>query len=147
MNITSIEICNKETEELIATEGAAFLTEKVSRLKEKNEEFIYIESAEYEAHKIDAIVFEYDEMFNVYSALFGLRLKKMYSAAMQNFFKENLTDLLGSSSAIFEANEGIWEINIALNAIKGFTGEETIEEANALIVDFVDQLVAAITAE
>lgn len=147
MNVTSIEICNKETEEVISTENASFLTEKISRLKEKHEEFIYVESADYEAHKMDAVVFEYDEMFNVYSALFGLRLKKVYSSAMQTFFKENLTDMLGSSSAIFEANEGIWEINIALDAIEGFTGEETIEAANELIVGFIDQLVTTITAE
>lgn len=144
MEITLIERCNKETEETIATETAAYLQQPVSTLKAKQEEFVYMESPIYEAQKMDAVVFEFDEMFKVYTALFGLRLQKKYSEPIKMYFKNNLTSMLGSSSASFEANEGIWEINIALSAIEGFTGEENFEEANTVLVNFIEKMLAEI---
>lgn len=146
MDITLIERCNKETEETISTETAAYLQQPVSTLKTKQEEFVYIESPIYEGAKMDAVVFEFDDMFKVYTALFGLRLQKKYAEPIKMYFKNNLKSMLGSSSASFEANEGIWEINIALNAIEGFTGEETFEEANTILVSFIEKMLAEIVA-
>lgn len=144
MEITLIERCNKETEETISTETVAYLQQPVSTLKTKLEEFVYIESSAYEGAKMDAVVFEFDEMFKVYTALFGLRLQKKYAEPIKTYFKNNLKAMLGSSSASFEGNEGIWEINIALSAIDGFTGEETFEEANTILISFIEKMLAEI---
>ena len=51
-----------------------------------------------------------------------------------------------SSSAMFEGNEGIWEVNIALDAIEGFTGEETFEQAYELLINFVTNMLGALEA-
>lgn len=144
MEITLIERCNKETEETISTETATYLQQPVSTLKTKLEEFVYIESPAYEGAKMDAVVFEFDEMFKVYTALFGLRLQKKYAEPIKTYFKNNLKSMLGSSSASFEGNEGIWEINIALSAIEGFTGKETFEEANTILISFIEKMLAEI---
>lgn len=144
MEITLIERCNKETEETISTETATYLQQPVSTLKTKLEEFVYIESPAYEGAKMDAVVFEFDEMFKVYTALFGLRLQKKYAEPIKTYFKNNLKSMLGSSSASFEGNEGIWEINIALSAIEGFTGEENFEEANTILISFIEKMLAEI---
>lgn len=146
MEITLIERCNKVTEETIATENATYLQQGLSTLKANQEEFIYMEAPAYEEYKMDAVVFEFDEMFEVYTALFGLRLQKKYSAAIKDYLKNNLKSLLGSSSASFAGDEGIWEINIALNAIEGFTGEENFEQANTVVLEFVEKMVTHVTA-
>ena len=36
------------------------------------------------------------------------------------------------------------EINIAFDALEGFTGKETIEEATAILVSFIDTMLAEI---
>lgn len=146
MEFTLIERCNKVTEETIAIESASYLQEGLSTLKANQEEFIFMESPAYEEKKVDAIVFEFDEMFEVYTALFGLRLQKKYSAAIKDYLKNNLKSMLGSSSANFSGDEGIWEINIALDAIEGFTGTENFEQANTIVLEFVEKMLAEVTA-
>lgn len=147
METTLIERCNKTTEETIATESAAYLQQSLSTLKANQEEFIYMESPAYEDKKVDAIVFEFDEMFEVYTALFGLRLQKKYAASIKEYLHTNLKDILGASSASFSGDEGIWEINIALDAIEGFTGTENFEQANTIVLEFVEKMVAEVTAK
>lgn len=144
MEINLIERCNKETEELLATETAEFLQKKISYFKENQEEFIYIDSPIFEQYRMEAIVFEFDEMFKVYTALFGFKLQKKYGEAIKMYFKEHLTSMLGSSSASFSGEDGLWEVNIALDAIEGFTGEETIEQANDLVTQFIEKMLAEI---
>lgn len=146
VQVSALERCNKETEETIAVETAAFLQQPLAYLKENQIEFLYAESEDFAAQKMDAVVLEFDEMFKVYTALFGLRLQKKVSNDLKVYLRDNLKGMLGSSSAMFEANEGIWEVNIALDAIEGFTGQETIEEAYKLLVNFVERMVGAITA-
>ena len=85
-------------------------------------------------------------MFKVYTALFGLRLQKKVNQQLKAYLRDNLKGMLGSSSAMFEGNEGIWEVNIALNAIEGFTGEETIEQAYELLINFVKTMLGALEA-
>lgn len=146
MTVSALERCNKETEETIAVETADFLQQPISYFKTNQIEFLYAESPVFEERKMDAVVLEFDEMFNAYTALFGLRLQKKVSPILKPYLRANLQDILGSSSAMFEANEGIWEINIALDAITGFTGEETIEQAYELLVKFVEGMLEAIAA-
>lgn len=144
MNFTTIERCNKTTDDLIAKEETTFLQQPIEFLKANQEHYIYLESADFEAHKMDAVVIEFDEMFEVYTALFGLRIQKKHGPAMKDYFKEHITSMLGSSSASFSGDEGIWEINIAFDALEGFTGKETIEEATAILVSFIDTMLAEI---
>ena len=94
--------------------------------------------------KIDAVVLEFDEMFKVYTALFGLRLQKKMNEQLKSYLRDNLKGMLGSSSAMFDGKEGIWEVNIALDAIEGFTGEETFEQSYELLIDFVKNMLAVI---
>lgn len=144
MEITLIERCNKTTEETISTESVDYLQTPLNTLKANQEEFVYMESPNYEEKKMDAVVFEFDEMFEIYTALFGLKLQKKYAEAIKGYFKNNLKSMLGSSSASFAGNEGIWEINIALSAMEGFTGEENFEQANTLLLNFVEKMLAEI---
>ena len=140
MNILVVERCHKETEQTLAVESATFLQQSISHLKEKQEEFLYVEAEEFTAAKMDAVVLEFDETFKVYTALFGLRLQKKYSEVLKVYLRDHLKGMLGSSSAMFNGAEGIWEVNIALDAIEGFTGNETIEQSIQLVVQFMEKL-------
>lgn len=146
INVKALERCHKETEETLAVETAAFLQQKLAYLKEHQEEFLYAESDDFASLKMDAVVLEFDETFKVYTALFGLRLQKKVSAQLKAYLRDNLKGMLGSSSAMFAGDEGIWEINIALDAIEGFSGEETIEQAYELLVGFVKGLLGEMGA-
>ena len=144
--VSALERCNKETEETVAVETAEFLQQKISYFKVHQEEFLYAESSDFANAKMDAVVLEFDDMFKVYTALFGLRLQKKVDQQLKAYLRDNLKGMLGSSSAMFEGNEGIWEVNIALDAIEGFTGEETIEQAYELLINFVKTMLGALEA-
>ena len=142
--LSALERCNKETEETLAVETTEFLQQNISYLKAHQEEFLYAESSAFADVKMDAVVLEFDEMFKVYTALFGLRLQKKMNEQLESYLRDNLKGMLGSSSAMFDGNEGIWEVNIALDAIEGFTGEETFEQSYELLIDFVKNMLAVI---
>lgn len=144
--VSALERCNKETEETVVVETAEFLQQKLSYFKAHQEEFLYAESSAFADARMDAVVLEFDETFKVYTALFGLRLQKKVSQQLKAYLRDNLKGMLGSSSAMFEGNEGIWEVNIALDAIEGFTGEETIEQAYELLINFVTNMLEALEA-
>jgi len=144
ITVSALERCNKETEETIAVETAAFLQQPLSYFKAHPIEFLYAESPQFEQKNMDAVVLEFDETFEVYTALFGLRYQKKVSQNLKVYLRDHLKGMMGSSSAMFEGNEGIWEVNIAIDAIEGFTGDETIEQAYELLLNFVEGLVGAI---
>ena len=140
MNIQVLERCHKETEETLAVEAAEFLQQSISFLKQNQEQFLYVEASEFEQLKMDSVVLEFDETFQVYTALFGLKLQKKVSQDLKVYLRDHLKGMLGSSSAMFNGTEGLWEVNIALDAIDGFTGEETIEQSVEMIEQFMEQL-------
>lgn len=146
MEITQIERCHKQTDDLIATEAADFLASPIHFLKEHDQEFLYMESPLFEELKMDAVVFEYDEMFDAYTALFGLRLQKKYATAIKEYLHTHLRSIFGASSASFSGNEGLWEINIALTAVEGFKEDGTLLEALVSLEKFMRALINEVTA-
>lgn len=145
MEITQIERCHKQTDDLIATESAEFLSTPLHYLKEHAQEFLYMEAPIFEELKMDAVVFEYDEMFDTYTALFGLRLQKKYAAAIKDYLHSHLRPIFGASSASFSGNDGLWEINIALTAIEGFKENGTLLDAISSLETFMKSFIAEVT--
>lgn len=145
MEITQIERCHKQTDDLIATEGADFLASPIHFLKEHDQEFLYMESPLFEELKMDAVVFEYDEMFDTYTALFGLRLQKKYAAAIKGYLRTHLRPIFGASSASFSGDEGLWEINIALTAIEELKEDGTLLEALVSLEKFMRAFIDEVT--
>ena len=141
-----LERCSKETEDTIQAESQAFASTKISYLKEKMSEFIYVESAAFIDIRVDAIALEFDDAFNLYTALFGLKLQKKHGEAIRQYLKANVKSALGSSSASFSGQEGLWELNIAVDCIEGFSEDLTIQEIVELIYQFVAQLIEAVEA-
>lgn len=143
MNLEKIylERCDKETEETVEIESPKFLDTSISYFKKHLNEFLYIESSTFNEIKVDALSIEVDDVFRTYMALFGLRAQKKHGEAIKNYLEEHLyTDAIKNYSALFSADEGLWEINLPLDYIEGFKEDMTIGQAISLTYDFVQNL-------
>ncbi len=136
LSVTVLERLNKETEELIAEEGQDFLATKISFLKEHQEQFIYAEMTELDHIRTDAFALEFDEVFKTYTAMFAIALQKKYKADIQAHLLSNLDIEEHKSSVAFADKEGVWEMNIALDSMNGFSEEMTFQEVYTLLYNF-----------
>lgn len=139
-----LERCEKETVALIIVETPKFLDEKIDHLKTRANEFIYLEDASFDLVGIDALSMEVDDVFGMYTALFGLKMKKHYDAAIKNYLETHLADETGKFSVSFSGQDGLWNMNLAVNCIEGFHADMTLLEAYELVYAFVFQMVATI---
>ena len=138
-----IERCDKETEDVIRAEEPSFLQDSISYLKEHPHEFVYVESNAFELIRIDAIAVEFDEVFDTNIALFGLRLHKKFGSAIQAYMDTHLHGDKTKFSVIFSGEDGLWDVNFALDAMEGFTVDLSFEKVYEMIYRFVFKLVEA----
>lgn len=139
-----IERCEKETVNLIIVETARLLNDKIDHLQKHLREFIYVEDASFDLIGIDALSMEVDDVFDTYTALFGLKMKQKHEAAIKNYLETNLADQRGKFSVSFSGQDGLWNMNLAVNYIEGFRDDMTLLEAYELVYAFVFQMVETI---
>ena len=139
-----IERFDKETEELISKETSTFLKTPITHFKEKMNEFMYIESVHFDVISIDAIALEYDEVFEVYTAMFGLSVQKKHGDALKAYLNEHFDGKAMNYSMMFSNGDGLWEVNLPLNYIDGFNTNYTIEETYQFLYSFLFALVTSI---
>lgn len=142
-----IERCDKETEELIHAEKQELLSTAVSYLKKQQNEFIFAESSALEVIGVDAIALEFDDVFETYTALFGLKLQKKFGPAIKAYLDAHLHGEGVKYSVMFSGEDGLWDVNFALDFVEGFSEEQSFEEIYALIYRFVFGLNEAIEDE
>ena len=141
-----IERSNKESEELIAVESADFLNQSIEYLKNNINEFVYIESDWFELIGVDAVCVEMDDLFGTYEALLGLKLQKKYDKAIRDYLQTELKGEAAKFALLFNAEEGLWNVNISLNDIEGFQESLSIGEAFSRIYHFLFKLVETVEA-
>ena len=139
-----IERCDKDSEEVIAQEQAAFLNTSLTHLKQHMNEFVYIESNAFEPIKTDSLSLEVDDVFKTYMVLFGLKVQKKHASIIKSYLGDNLQGENVYTSMMFSGEDGLWDINIPLDNMDGFRKEMTIQEAISLTYSFVVQLVSNI---
>lgn len=139
-----IELCNKETEELIRTETAEFLNESLSYLKKNRDEFIFLESNSFELARIDAIALELDDVFETYTALFGLKIQKKFGPDFKQFLDEHLDGDGVKYSVSFSDADGLWDVNFALDYMDGFDEDLSINKIVELMYSFVYNMIEAL---
>ncbi|WP_277585358.1 branched-chain amino acid aminotransferase [Psychrobacillus antarcticus] len=143
-NEAIIERYNKETDELITKESIEFLQSPVSYLKDNIQEYTFLETPVLDIVSVDAIAVEYDEVFEVYTAMFGLFIQKKYTAEIRAFLDAHYDAEKMQYSMMFAANEGLWEINLPINYLKGFDDSFSIEEMYQFLYSLIFQLIASI---
>lgn len=139
-----IERYNKETDELISKESPAFIESPISYFKENIQEYTFLETKVFDLISVDAIAVEYDEVFEVYTAMFGLFVQKKYVAEIRAFLDEHYNSEHMQYSMMFAANEGVWEINLPINYLKGFNDSSSISEMYQFLYSLIFELVATI---
>lgn len=139
-----IERCDKETEELILIEAPSFLKESLTHFDERRHEFMLLESTILRFIGVDALSIEIDDVFETYTALFGLKMKKNRAEAITNYLNTHLQQEVGNFSIAFSDKDGLWDINFALNYIDGYTESLTIGDAAELAYQFIFNLVETV---
>ncbi|MGG0537848.1 hypothetical protein [Priestia aryabhattai] len=143
-----IERVDKETDELIAEESPlSFLDTPLSYLKEHRSEFLYVESKWFEFIKLDGCSFEVDDVFGTYKVLTGLHMQKKFCSVLKQFFAKELNESPTSVQLLFNDKDGLWDVNIELDAIKEFDEKMSIGEALVLTYRFFFHLVEYVENE
>ncbi|MED4139266.1 hypothetical protein P4652_13640 [Priestia megaterium] len=143
-----IERVEKESDELIAEESPlSFLDTPISYLKEHRSEFLYIESKWFEFIKLDGCSFEVDDVFGTYKVLTGLHMQKKFGSLLKQFFAKELNESPTSVQLLFNDKDGLWDVNIELDAIKEFNEKMSIGEVLVLTYRFFFHLVEYVENE
>ena len=143
-----IERVDKETDELIAEESPlSFLDTPLSYVKEHRSEFLYVESKWFEFIKLDGCSFEVDDVFGTYKVLTGLHMQKKFGSLLKQFFAKELNESPTSVQLLFNDKDGLWDVNIELDAIKEFNEKMSIGEALVLTYRFFFHLVEYVENE
>ncbi|XXM72574.1 branched-chain amino acid aminotransferase [Lysinibacillus sphaericus] len=123
----SIDVCNKETDELIRQESSSFLEEPLKYLKTNENEYIFLEADVFEEIRIDGLSLELDDLFGHYDAMFGLKLQKKYREEIVSFF-QSLQGKKGFN-LLFNGEDGLWDVNLSLNDLPAYHDDMTVKEA------------------
>lgn len=129
-----LEISNKETDELIKEGNATLLNEKIKNLLQNKENYLYVESKNFELIRMESLVLEKDDLFDTYEAIFGLYAPKKAINQLKDYFKNE------KFSMVFNDKDGLWEINVALDTLPGFSPENTLEKILTLVYEYIFQL-------
>lgn len=144
LTVTVLERADKESEELIAAEGADFLATPISFVKEHPEQFIYAEIEELNRIKTDAIALEFDDVFKTYTAMFAIGVQKKFKKDIQAYLMKELNVAKYPSSVAFLDKEGVWEMNIALDSLAGFSESMPLADVYALVFTFIFRLLTSL---
>jgi hypothetical protein len=140
-NEAYIERCSKETETMIANESSSFLTQPITYLKEHKSEFIYVESALFEEIGVEGVSLEVDDVFGTYDVMLGLKLQKKFEKLLKEQLNYSLHGDEAKFDLVFSHDDGLWDLNFALNYVDGYTESISIHEALQLIHQFLTTLV------
>ncbi|MED4018693.1 MULTISPECIES: branched-chain amino acid aminotransferase [Sutcliffiella] len=141
-----IERSHKETDEVIAMETSAFLEEKISFLIEKNHivEYIYVEMDAFTKLKVEGVCIELDDIFRTYNVMIGLPVQKKHEDKIKSYFNDILHSDELKFAAMFNQNDGLWDINFTLNYVEAFDDNMTVKEALTVIYNVINNLIQLI---
>ncbi|KON88494.1 branched-chain amino acid aminotransferase [Sporosarcina globispora] len=142
-----IERGYKETEEVLCQETSDFLNQPIDYFVKNMKEFIYLESEWFGIIGADAISFEFDDLFRTYDVMLGLKLPKKKAEAIRSYLKETLQGDSATYDLMFNQEDGLWELNFALNDLEGFKEDMTINDAYSLIYRYLFLLAETIDEE
>jgi len=142
-----IERCDKETENMLKNESSSFLNQPLDYLIKHKNEFIYMESNWFDVISVEAVSLEADDVFGTYDVMLGLKLQKKFDKSLKQHLNSFLHGEEAKFDLMFSQEDGLWNLNFALNYVEGFKEELTIGEAFQLIYRFLFQLVEAVEGD
>ncbi|MGG0644888.1 hypothetical protein ABE021_13210 [Sporosarcina gallistercoris] len=142
----SYSLSNKETDEPLETPvNAGELA--VSYVKTQPNDYMFAEDTSFTTIGIDGVVLEMDDVFGTITALFGLQVQKKHGEWMKKYIDTKLGTAPGTRSLMFSADDGLWDVNIALDYVDGFSETHTFNETLELVYEFVFNMLVALEEE
>lgn len=131
-----IEHVDKESEEMIQTESSSFLNTPLTYAKSHQKEFIYIESKWFDVVKVDGLAIEWDEVFQTYTVLFGLKRPKKDTGVL----KEMLSQLNGAQLQ-FNGQDGLFDVNVQLLELEEVHEEMPLTDVISAVYRFLFRMI------
>lgn len=131
-----IERVDKESEEMIQTESSSFLNTPLTYAKSHQKEFIYIESKWFDVVKVDGLAIEWDEVFQTYTVLFGLKRPKKDTGVL----KEMLSQLNGAQLQ-FNGQDGLFDVNVQLLELEEVHEEMPLTDVISAVYRFLFRMI------
>ncbi|MBN8435412.1 hypothetical protein [Priestia flexa] len=137
-----VERVDKESENLLSEEAAGtFLKEPIQYVKNHPNEFIYIECQSFDVIRVEGVSVELDDVFRTYKVLLGLRQPKKVGSHIKAFLTNELSEGQNSFQALFNDKDGMWDINIDIESMKGFDENLSLHDTFELIYHVLFELV------
>lgn len=143
MNYTIVDRCLKETDEVIEQQVFNVLQHPLTYLQTHQESFIYVESATFDEVNVDCMTIELDDVFQTYTALFGLRVSKDEEAFLKYFIETETNPTLAKHAILYAQADKMFDMNLTLEALDGFEANWTIEQAIEAVVQLMRKYEAA----
>ncbi|PCK21249.1 branched-chain amino acid aminotransferase [Bacillus pumilus] len=131
-----IERVDKESEEMIQTEASSFLNTPLTYVKNHQKEFIYIESKWFDVVKVDGLAIEWDEVFQTYTVLFGLKRPKKDTG----FLKEMLSQLEGAQLQ-FNGQDGLFDVNLQLLELEDINEDRSFIDVISAVYRYLFRMI------
>jgi hypothetical protein len=90
---------------------------------------------------VDAVSLEVDDVFGTYDVMLGLKLQKKFEKVLKEQLNANLKGDDAKFDLLFSHDDGLWNLNFALNSVEGFQENISISDALQLIYRFLSELV------
>ncbi|GKV69450.1 hypothetical protein NCCP2716_19480 [Sporosarcina sp. NCCP-2716] len=139
-------LSDKETDEERTPEQALSNT-PVSYVKQHPGDYVYAEEPLLSTVGIDGVSLEVDDVFGTVTALFGLRVQKKYGEQLKTYIDSKLGTAPGTRSLMFSNEDGLWDVNIALDYAEGFSEDFTFDETVQFLYDLVFRMLAELEEE
>lgn len=139
-------LANKETDEEQMPIQALGNT-PVSYVKQHSEDYVYAEDPVFSTVGIDGVSLEMDDVFGTVTALFGLRVQKKHGDWLKTYIDDKLGTAPGTRSLMFSGEDGLWDVNIALDYADGFSDDFTFDQTLQFLYDWVFRMLAALEEE
>lgn len=135
-----VERVEKESEETIKVMDESFLQQDYSFLYRKKSEYVYIESDWFSVIGVESLSIEVDDVFTNIELMFGLKLQKKKENEIKTFFTEHLQAEKGRVSVLFNGQDGLFDINVSLEALPAFREEMSFSEIVTALYDLLFSL-------
>ncbi|WP_235848431.1 branched-chain amino acid aminotransferase [Litchfieldia alkalitelluris] len=126
-----IELCDKESENVVSTEGGEFLEQSLQYLKVNKNLFVYLESNWFDVIGVDSVSLELDDVFGHFDFMLGFKVQKKHEQLIKTFLNQEINE--STYDLMFSQEDGLWSLNIELNGMEEFNENMSIAEAYNLL--------------
>ncbi|WJY27849.1 hypothetical protein [Sporosarcina trichiuri] len=134
---------DKETdEETPAEDGIG--SRPITWVKDHPDRYVYAEEPLFQSVGVDGISLEADDVFGTVTALFGLRLQKKHGEWLKQYIDQDLGTAPGTRSMMFSNDDGLWDVNIALDHAEGFSDALTFNDTLQLLYSWLFRMLTAL---